>query len=152
MRELLALIKRHDLYNLFCPPTHNPFVQFFRYMFVGGIATIVDLGVFYILDSNRPEWLYFSTGAAFAAGLLVSYLLSKHFVFTDVAVHSKLTEFLIYFITGIIGLGLSELIMFLFASRLDLNHMLTKIAATAVVFLWNFGSKKIILYRKRHFE
>lgn len=152
MRELWTLFKHFDLYNLFRAPTHNPFIQFFRYIFVGGFATVADWAVFWLLDKTHPEWMYFSTAVAFTAGLGVNYILSKHFVFSDSSIHNKLIEFAVYLVTGLIGLGLTELIMYVLASRLGFDRMLTKIVATIVVFAWNFGSKKILLYRKRHFK
>lgn len=148
MKELLTLIKHFQLNKLFRTPTYNPFIQFFRYIFVGSIATATDWLVFYITDTAHPDWLYLSTASAFIAGLLVNYILSKAFVFPGSAIKNKTIEFLIYFIIGLIGLGLTELIMYIFASQLDLSHMAIKIAATVIVFFWNFGSKKIILYRK----
>lgn len=152
MKELLTYLKHFDLRNLFHTPTHNSFIQFFRYLFVGGFATVADWAVFYLLDSTHPEWMYFSTAAAFLAGLGVNYVLSKHFVFPLCSKYHKLTEFAVYIVTGLIGLGMTELIMFILADKLGVGHMTTKIIATAVVFAWNFGSKKILLYRKRHFK
>ncbi|MBE6798446.1 MAG: GtrA family protein [Ruminococcaceae bacterium] len=152
MKELWMYFKHFDMHNLFRAPTHNPFIQFFRYIFVGGFATIADWAVFYILDSTHPEWMYFSTALAFLAGLGVNYVLSKHFVFPLSSKYSKLTEFAVYIVTGLVGLGLTELIMFILASKLGVGHMMTKIIATATVFAWNFGSKKYLLYRKRHFK
>ena len=41
MKELFMLIKRLDFKGLFFSKTDNAFIQFFRYCFVGGIATLV---------------------------------------------------------------------------------------------------------------
>ena len=149
MRELWALLIHLRFNNLFRTPTNNPFVQFFRYLFVGGIATITDWCAFYIIDKLNPEWLYFSTAVSFIAGLSVNYILARHFVFTESSIDSKFAEFIIYLITGLAGLGLTELLMFILAGKLGIHRMSAKVIATAAVFLWNFGSKKILLYRKR---
>lgn len=153
MKELFHLIATHDLNGLFRKETHNGFIQFFRYIFVGGIATVADWGMLFVLDLLHPNLLYVSVAVAFCAGLGVNYLLSKKFVFhAHSSGYSKLTELGVYLVTGLIGLGLTELIMYVLVSLLDLGHMLSKVVATALVFAWNFGSKKLILYRKRNFK
>lgn len=152
MKELFEYLLHLNLNGLFRTPTHNPYIQFFRYIFVGGLATVADWAVFYLLDKLNPHWMYLSTAVAFIVGLGVNYILSISFVFPHGSSHNKLTEFLVYLVTGIIGLGLTELLMFVFVDRMSLGHMTAKVIATAAVFAWNFGSKKILLYRKRHFK
>ena len=74
-------------------------------------------------------------------------------MFTGIAKDKKhTTKFPVYFVTGVIGLVFTELFMLLFDGVFGMHYMLAKIITTAVVFIWNFGSKKIILYRKRDDE
>lgn len=149
MKELFHLIVTLDLDGLFKKTTNNGFLQFFRYIFVGGIATIADWGVLFTLDSFFPKMLYFSVALSFIVGLCVNFLLSKKFVFhTNTSGFDRVTEFMIYLVTGLIGLGLTELIMFVSVELLDFGHMLSKVIATILVLAWNFGSKKILLKRK----
>jgi hypothetical protein len=42
MGEFFLLLKSFNLKGLFIAPTENSFLQFFRYAFVAGIATIAD--------------------------------------------------------------------------------------------------------------
>ena len=49
MKEFFELLKIFDLKGIFVNPTQNGFLQFFRYLFVGGIATIVDWGILFLL-------------------------------------------------------------------------------------------------------
>ena len=98
-------------------------------------------------------WEYIAIALAFLSGLFVNYILSNHFVFTGIAKDKKHTsKFPVYFVTGVIGLVFTELFMLLFDGVFGMHYMLAKIITTAVVFIWNFGSKKIILYRKRDDE
>lgn len=93
---------------------------------------------------------YLSIALAFIGGLLVNYILSSRFVFTGIAKDKKhSTKFPVYLVTGIIGLVFTELFMLLFDSVLGIHYMASKIITTVLVFGWNFGSKKLILYRKR---
>ncbi len=152
MKELWMLIKSFNLHCLFKSPTNNPFVQFFRYIFVGGIATVVDWGIFYFLQTTFPKTLYVSAAISFCSGLFVNYILSKLLVFTHCPIKSRLVEFLIYLVTGLVGLGLTEIILLMLIDGLNIHFMISKVTATVIVFIWNFGSKKILLYRKRRFK
>ncbi len=150
MKELLRLIRHRKIKALFMAKTHNTFIQFFRYLFVGGIASVVDWVALWLFYSviEIPE--YISVALAFLCGLFVNYILSIHFVFTGIAKdQNHSTKFSVYFTTGVIGLVLTELFMLLYDGLLNVHYMTAKIITTLLVFGWNFGSKKIILYRKR---
>lgn len=149
MKEFFRLISHRKFKALFAAKTHNPYIQFFRYVFVGGFASVADwtaLYVFYdLLDINE----YVAIAISFLFGLFVNYILSKHFVFTDVDVQKRRGQFSVYFITGVIGLLMTEALMLVFSRLLDIHYMPSKIITTVLVFFWNFGSKKIILSGKR---
>ena len=149
MRELIGLIKQRKFKALFMDSTCNTFVQFFRYIFVGGFATVVDWGALWLFYDVFGVYKYLSVAIAFLFGLFTNYILSNHFVFTEnrEAV-SRSSEFMVYFVTGVIGLVFTELFMLLFDGALDIHYMVSKIITTAIVFVWNFGSKKLILERK----
>lgn len=153
MKELLRLIRHRKIKALFMAKTHNTFIQFFRYLFVGGIASVIDWGTLWLCYDIIGIQEYISIALAFLCGLFVNYILSIHFVFTGIAKgQNHSTKFSVYFTTGVIGLVLTELFMALFTKALSIHYMIAKIITTILVFGWNFGSKKIILYRKRDNE
>lgn len=148
MKEFFALLKRFDLKGIFLTPTKNGFLQFFRYLFVGGIATVVDWGVLFALTELLQLHHLISAIFAFAAGLATNFLLSKLLVFrANEARTNALGEFLGYALIGIIGLGITELIMYLFTDGLSLYYMLSKAIATVVVLVWNYVARKLLLYK-----
>ena len=48
MKELLRYICTLDMKKLFKEKTNNTFIQFFRYLFVGGFAAIVNIGMLFV--------------------------------------------------------------------------------------------------------
>ena len=42
LTEVKQILKQHQFKKLFSGDTENTFIQFFRYCFVGGFATVVD--------------------------------------------------------------------------------------------------------------
>lgn len=148
MKEFFALLKDFDLKGIFLTPTKNGFLQFFRYLFVGGIATVVDWGVLMGLTELLQLHHLVSAIFAFVAGLGTNFLLSKLLVFrASEAKTNSLLEFLGYALIGLVGLGMTELILFLFTDGLSLHYMLSKAIATAVVLVWNYLARKLLLYK-----
>lgn len=147
MKEFLRILFSFDLQNIFHTPTKNAFLQFFRYGFVGGIATVFDWVVFYV--ATKLGLFYMISGVlAFVTGLSVNFLLSKKFVFSGEKTYFKSSsEFAVYAVIGIIGLFMTEAIMYTLTEKLNLYFMIPKIIATGVVFVWNFVARKIVLYR-----
>ncbi len=150
MRELFKYLLNFNFAALFKDKTHNGYIQFFRYIFVGGIATVVDWTVLELLFVLHHDGLYFSTAIGFLCGLTVNFLLSKFFVFKGTPSNKHVAwDVFVYIATGVVGLGFTELIMWLVSEHWHTHHIFAKAIATVLVLLWNFGSKKLILYRKR---
>ena len=149
MREFFLLVKSFNLKGLFINPTENSFLQFFRYAFVGGIATVADWGVLYLFTEIGLYYL-FSGIIAFFAGLLVNFLLSKFFVFngSETKVGAVL-EFVGYAMIGAIGLGLTVFIMYLLTECIGFYYMLSKVIATVIVLFWNYIARKKLLYSNK---
>lgn len=149
MKEFFTLLKRFDLKGIFITPTKNGFLQFFRYIFVGGIATIVDWGVLFLLTDFAHIYHLVSAIIAFIAGLITNFFLSKILVFkANEARVNPLLEFVSYAIIGVIGLGITELIMFLFTDCWSIHYMISKVIATVIVLAWNYLARKIVIYKK----
>lgn len=141
MRALLHF----DLDALFRRKTTNTFIQFFRYIFVGGISFVVDAAVLWLCE--RFMHYLIAAAIAFIAGLAVNYVLSIYFVFSESkAVSSKTKEFIIYVVIAVIGLLLTEALMYLCTDILGMYFMLSKVIASALVLIWNFTARKKILY------
>lgn len=149
MKEIFNLIKRFDLKNLFITPTTNSLLQFFRYAFVGGIATVVDWGVMLLFTGALHMHYLLSAIFAFAAGLLTNFYLSRALVFKSFGKKYTIKkEFLGFAFIGIVGLGLTECILYLLTTFVSSHYMVSKILATFVVLFWNYFSRRFLLYYK----
>ena len=88
MKELFSLIAKGNFKGVFFEKTDNVFIQFFRYCFVGGIATLVEGGALWLIQhfvfkDAGGFYVYFSQGIAFVLGLIANFILSKLFVFQE---------------------------------------------------------------------
>lgn len=130
-------------------PSGNLFVQLIRYFVSGGVAFVVDASLLYILT----EWLGFhyllSTVLSYSVGLVITYLFSILWVFDSRSVDNRVLEFSVFVSIGVMGLGLTSLLMWLFTSRCGLHYIISKAITTVIVFVWNFVAKKLLLFRRR---
>lgn len=147
MKELFDYIFKLDFKSLFITKSSNTFIQFFRYIFVGGVSFLADGGSLFLITTIGVNYLI-SVIFAFVIGLAVNYGLSKLLVFENSSVNGKI-EFLVYGIIGVIGLGFTEIIMYVLTEIAGLYFMVSKVIATIIVLVWNFVARKITLYRKK---
>ena len=134
--------------------------ELLRYLIVGAIAALVDLGVLalfteLIFSGDKGVLaISVSTAAGFIAGLICNYLLSMLFVFVNAEQKKKnkkkFKTFLIFAVVGIIGLILTELLMnlgMLFVPEKGFWYLLLSCFVKGVVMLWNYLGRKIFVYK-----
>ncbi|MDR1801522.1 MAG: GtrA family protein [Lachnospiraceae bacterium] len=134
--------------ELLIVPTQNVSLQAFRALFVGVIAFIADAGTLWLLSLLGIHYLI-SAIFGFVVGVFVNFILSTKFVFATKASVSKTAEIGVYVAVSLVGLGLTELLMWLFTEKIGLYYMLSKCVAALIAFSWNFTSRKLLLYRNK---
>ena len=143
-------------------------LEFIRFTICGGIATAVDFVVFgliiFIISPSAYNYsliesltasrelvpLYsvlWGTAIGFSVGIIVNYLISIHYVYiyTDRAKSVKgATKFLVL---SLIGLLLNIILMKIAFDYIGLNHWISKIIVTIIVFSYNYLSKRLLIFR-----
>ncbi|MCK4256407.1 GtrA family protein [candidate division WOR-3 bacterium] len=138
---------KHTFDELLRNKTDNISIQFFRSIFVGGLAAIVDFGFLYFFTEFVNIYYLTSAALAFILGLTTNYILSIKWVFNRRKFAKKWIEFGIFAVIGIVGLILNELIIWFFTEYVHFHYLLSKVVSTIVVFSWNFLARKFILFR-----
>lgn len=155
IQEVTDLLRKGKFSRLFVGDTENTLIQFFRYVFVGGLATVVDWGISYLLFRFvfHEQYAVAANALSFVAGLIVNYIISTFWVFKTSKVQSRLIEFLGFAAIGVVGLlltmGITKLFEFWLADATSAYQILAKIVSTAVAFLWNFFARKYLLFHKK---
>jgi putative flippase GtrA len=126
--------------------TDHALIQLLRSVFVSGLAFVVDFGALYMLTEQAGMYYLYSAAIAFLIGLTTNYLLSVSWVFRTRTVRNRLMEFSIFGFLGILGLVGSLVLMYILTDWADCHYLLSKGMTTAVVFVWNFGSRKLMLF------
>ena len=122
-------------------------IQIFRYTIVGGLAFVVDFGALYLFIEYGGLHYLVANALAFLLGLTTNYLLSISWVFNRRNLESRSGEFLIFAIIGLVGLGINEAVMWVMTDHVGTHYMVSKVVSTGVGLVWNFGARKILLFR-----
>jgi len=147
------------------------FISFFqaaKYLLIGILATLVDLGVFNILmwisGIFTGPYLRVFKGISFLFATFSKYFGDKLWAFEKMEKAGMKKEFTSFFLVTLVGLVINVAItsfvvnflgihiMTLFGSKLVLNDKmianLGAIAAAIVVAVWNFIGYKFIVFKK----
>ena len=131
-----------------------------RFALTGGICFLVELAVLILLKGSLKIDTLIATPIAFLISVILNYLLCVVWVFRG-AKNRGTGAKAGFLVTSLIGLGLNELLMLLFRLILgedaviltlggrEINmYVLNKCLATLIVMIWNYFSKRAVLYRK----
>ena len=125
--------------------TENLFVQIFKFVIVGGIATIIDWIVYYVLYNYAHLDPLIANILSFSVSVIYNYIASIKWVFDVKKNKNKVRMLVEFLIFSIIGLVITEILLWLGINKLGMNAMLVKIIATAIVMVFNFITRKLFL-------
>lgn len=118
-----------------------------RYFFAGGAAALVDWSVFWILVRGLDVQYLVAAVISFIIATLVNYLLSVRFVFQSGVRYSRRHETALVYLVSAIGLGTNVLVLQVLVSSFAVPLLPAKIAATGVVFLWNYFARAAFIFK-----
>jgi putative flippase GtrA len=121
--------------------------EFFRYFLVGGFAFVCDTFTLFSLTHFLKVNYLVSAPVGFLVGTAVNYVLSRTWVFQRRTLKNTSAELALFTLIGVVGLGLNELILWVFQSKLGIYYLFAKLVSGITVFMWNFGARKVALFR-----
>ncbi len=175
--EILSADVKNGEDNVYIKQTKKElFWEIFRFLLVGGTATVFDYFVFWLLDGvllpkiplNGEVWttiaLWIATAAGFIVGMLVNWILSISFVFRAVRNKEEATSaksFWVFVIISVIGLALTLLGVWLLTKAIPTFELfgktdffgttwskwVAKMIMTCIVLVWNYIGRKIFIFK-----
>lgn len=128
--------------------------QFISYFFVGGIAAVFEWVMFFIFANILNIHYFVSTVLAFIFSTSVNWWLGRNTTFKDNVSYKdkKVRELAMVFFVSAIGLVINLILMYIFVTIIGFDGTIgttcSKIAATGIVFIWNFLIRKFVVYKK----
>ena len=119
--------------------------QICKFFVCGVIATVIDYVVFSLV---RLCGIHYAIAQiiSFLVATAFNYYISIKYVF--VSDKSTKRKMIIFLIINVIGLGLTELLLYIGIDLLKMKDLIAKVFATAIVMVYSFISRKILLERK----
>ena len=119
-------------------PNELFFIKFIKFCVVGFSGMIVDFGVTWLLKEILKVNKYISNSCGFVTAASSNYLFNR--IWTFESSNSQITiEYLSFFVIALVGLGINNLLIWLLSDKFKVHFYLSKIVATGVVTVWNFG-------------
>ena len=122
--------------------------QMIKFGFVGFLCFFIDYGIMVLLTEVAGIVYLVSSACSFTVSVIVNYILSVTFVFETDKEKSRIKEFIVFVFLSIIGLGINQLGMWFGVELLHISYLIVKIGAPAVVMVYNFISRKLIIEKK----
>ncbi|NJP40469.1 GtrA family protein [Oscillospiraceae bacterium HV4-5-C5C] len=122
------------------------------YAVVGVAATLVEWLFYYLFDPLLHLNTYIAVALAFIVSTLANWAGGRLLTFRHAPRQNVLRELSKIYAASSIGLLMNELIMWLlmrwfFSAGTNLQKMLAKVIATAVVFFWNYFIRERVIYK-----
>lgn len=134
--------------KLFVHQTSHGIVQLIRYGLVVAIAAPIDLGGYILLKEVFHVYYVLAATISFTVSLIANYLLSVAWVWTNHTGRQRHVDATIFAIIGVVGLGLTDLIVFAATDFGHLNYIVSKLIAFLFVFFWSFGARRFLFVGK----
>ena len=121
--------------------------KFISYFFVGGMSAIIEWISFYIFNMFINYTI--ATIISFMIATTFNYYLGKVLTFKNYKQSKK--DIISVFIVSFIGLIFNVIFMYIFIDIIKIRfEMAAKIISTGLVFIWNYLSRRLFIYKKEN--
>ena len=120
-------------------------IQLIKFGGVGVLCFLIDFATLHILVKYLHVHYLASAAVAFSVSVIVNYILSVMFVFDVNKEKDSKKNFILFIVFSVIGLGLTELLMWIGVDLMKISYLLVKIGATGIVMVFNFVTRKKFL-------
>lgn len=121
--------------------------QFGRFLVVGGVAFAIDYGGFLLLHTAIGAPYVLASAISLTLSVIVSYVLSVRFVFTVRERRNVPLEIALYVAITVVGILINQAVLLGCVAIVGMLPEVGKLVATAVVLVFNFGARKMLIER-----
>ncbi|HOX84326.1 MAG TPA: GtrA family protein [Chryseolinea sp.] len=119
--------------------------EFLKFATVGGISALIEFALFNWLFKLGMDYLVANV-VAFAITNIVTYILSRIYVF-GASSGNKVMEAVLFFLCLSGALLISQLLLWALVDYADMDELFAKGIAMAIAIVWNFFSRKYIVFK-----
>jgi putative flippase GtrA len=117
---------------------------------VGGICACVDIGLFMLFAKGLGLPYLRVAAGTFLIATLLNYFLSVRFVFVSGKRFTRRWEVALVFLVSGMGLAVNAAVLWFGVEVMGFGLLLSKLAATGVVFFWNYFARRVLIFGATH--
>jgi putative flippase GtrA len=123
--------------------------EFTKFVFVGGISAIIEFSLLILFVEKLAIDYLFGNVFAFALTNIVTYILTKRFVFNGTQSANKAQEAGLFFLCLLGGLVVNQIVLWAVVEFTLIDYRIAKVIAIAITVIWNFFTRKHLVFRNR---
>lgn len=130
----------------------HKYYELITYVFFGGITTVVDFAIYYVMLLAFGEGVYLlASVVAWAGAVLVAYVTNKTLVFRDKTSGAKeiFWQSVKFVLSRVFSLGVQTGLMWLFVDVIEMSEWLVKLPVAVVIVLLNYVTSKLAVFTKK---
>jgi putative flippase GtrA len=121
-------------------------LKFVKFCAVGFSGMGIDFGTTWLLKEKAGVNKYIANSTGFILAASSNYIWNRLWTFQSES-DQIVTEYISFITISIIGLGINNLVVYLFSDKLKFNFYFSKLIAVGVVTIWNFIMNYLITFR-----
>ncbi|SKC56534.1 GtrA family protein [Ohtaekwangia koreensis] len=123
--------------------------EFTKFVFVGGISAVIEFSLLILFVEKLSIDYLFGNVFAFALTNIVTYILTKRFVFNGTQSANKAQEAGLFFLCLLGGLVVNQIVLWAVVEFTAIDYRIAKVIAIAITVIWNFFTRKHLVFRNR---
>jgi putative flippase GtrA len=120
--------------------------KFIKFCVVGFSGMVIDFGTTWLLKEKAGVNKYIANSTGFILAATSNYIWNRLWTFQSES-NRIVVEYFSFIIISVVGLGINNLVVFLFSDKLKFNFYFSKLIAVGVVTIWNFIMNYLITFR-----
>ncbi len=120
-------------------------IKLLKFGVVGGTGLVIDFGLTYLFKEKAGINKYVANAIGFSVAATSNFFLNKIWTFRDTS-ESVVEQFAMFFIIALVGLAINQAILYMLHHYYKRNFYVAKLAATLMVFVWNFVLNYLITF------
>lgn len=124
--------------------------QIIRYIFFGGLTTLVNLISYFMLRNICNISINISNVISISLSILFAYVVNSKYVFhtKQTTIKSKLYEFSKFISARFITMLIEIIGVFLFTSVMQIQDFISKLLIQVIVLILNYVFSKLLVFKK----
>ena len=119
-----------------------------KYIFSGGMATVANLSILYVLTEYVHLHYLISSILAFASSIIVSFSMQKFWTFDNQSTENVKTQFAFYFLVVIINLVLNTFLVYALVEWFLVWYFFAQFMAGATIAVVSFFVYRNFVFKK----